>query len=469
MKNPIRAGRGWFRTALAMALMLVLVAPSTPAGGAKKACAPPPAPMKFAKQTYVDMNRAGGEPSVQMHPDGTYLYGAHAGTTHFYTPAVADADSAAFVRNYHGQAYYWWSEDRGKTWNFSARVAPPNGVPGSGFSDPDFAVDAAGQVYISEINLANVSVSRSSDGGRTYQLQNPLAQILHDRQWKAADQKDVLYIVGNSFSGGTFPTDPVGNSGHVLYKSTDGGQTFSEGIPDAGGLGDMQVDQRNGTLYEAHLSDGTLSVHAFRGARKDDFEPTVGTVANSVSMLSHWPSIDVDDKGNVYIVWDEDGSGDRAAGVYYSYSTDGRTWAPAVRVDADDKTDIWPWLAVGDEGKVAIAWLGASEKLPDHDPETSGDHTWQIVAAQTLNGLGCAGGSPAFRVTNATKEPVHTGTICNSGTVCQAQGVDRRMGDYFSVEVDNQGHMWAGYSDTRQGGAVALPGFVRQKAGPKFR
>jgi hypothetical protein len=61
---------------------------------------------------------------------------------------------------------------------------------------------------------------------------------------------------------------------------------------------------------------------------------------------------------------------------------------------------------------------------------------------------------------------MHRGTICQGGTVFQAEGIDRRLGDFFTIEVDNTGRMWGGYSDTRQGGAVALPAFVRQNGGP---
>src|ERR687891_1974167 len=72
------------------------------------------------------------------------------------------------------------------------------------------------------------------------------------------------------------------------------------------------------------------------------------------------------------------------------------------------------------------------------------------------------------RLATMTPDPVHRGTICQGCTACQAELVDRRMGDYFTVEIDATGRMWAGYSDTRRGGAVALPGFVRQAAGPRF-
>ena len=440
------------------------------ASASRDTCPAPPRPMTFGEPGYIDMERAGGEPTVQMHPDGTMLYGSHAGTTHFYSFAAASPTTAAFFQHYTGQAYYYYSDDLGKTWTFVPRTLPPGGLPGSGFSDPDFAIDTAGNVYISEINLLNIAISRSEDSGKSYELKNFFAFTITDRQWKAADEKDVVYMVGNTFGGGTFPSDPVGNSGHILIKSKDGGETFTEAIEDPGGLGDIHVDQRNGTLYEAHLEDGKFEMWAFRGARDDKFMPEKNTIATGVAMHSHWPAFDIDSRGNLYLVWDESGEGDRPAGVYYSYSTDeGRTWADPVRVDESDDSDLWPWLAVGAPGNVAIAWLEASKKLPDNDPETPGDHGWRIVAAQSLNGLGCGGGrEPGFRTAVATPEPIHTGTICNGGTVCQAQGIDRRLGDYFSIEIDNTGALWAGYSDTRQGGAVALPGYFRQSGGPHF-
>jgi hypothetical protein len=70
-----------------------------------------PKPLQFANPSYVDTHRAGGEPSVQVHPDGTLLYDAHAGTTHFYTPAAPSPTTDAFVENYRGQVYYWYKVD----------------------------------------------------------------------------------------------------------------------------------------------------------------------------------------------------------------------------------------------------------------------------------------------------------------------------------------------------------------------
>lgn len=452
-------------------LFASMIALSPSAVEAADSCSAPANPLKFEKQKYIDMTRAGGEPTVEQHPDGTLMYGSHAGTTHFYGPAAADPTTAAFVENYTGQTYYYFSQDHGKTWTFQDRTLPPNNSPMSGFSDPEYAIDAAGQVYVSEINLLNVAVSKAEGSDTPFVLQNFFGQVMSDRQWMEADKKDVLYLVGNEIGGGTFPTDPVGNSGHQLHRSTDGGQTFTAGIDDGAGLGDLQIDRRNGTLYEAYYEGGTLSMTAYRDARKGDLSKReTNEIATGVSMLSHWPSFDIDSGGNLYITWDESGQGDRAAGVWFSYSTDaGKSWAAPTRVDTNNKTDIWPWLAVGDKGKVAVAWFGADQQLPNHDAETTGDQQWRVYIAQTLNGLGCSGSdAPGFRTTTATPQAIHTSTICQGGTACQAMAIDRRLGDFFTIEIDNSGHVWGGYSDTAEGGATALPGFVHQSGGTPF-
>ena len=438
-------------------------------------CGAPGKALVFSLPSYVDTSRAGGEPSVVAHPDGTLLYASHAGTTHFYSLEADDPDSEAFFEKYRGQVHAYYSTDHGASWHFVDRSLPPENVAGSGFSDPDFAIDAAGNVYLSEINLANVAMSKSTTSGRSYGLQNLFAEDITDRQWSAAGPTNVVFIDGNPDEGGTVPTDPVGHGDHTIYRSTDGGQTFSAGVDDAGGLGDIVFDMSSNTLYEAHYSGGSLQIAAFRKALDPNatvaLTPELLTIASGVSMLSHWPAIDVDAKGNVYAVWDESGNGSRAAGVWYAYSIDhGRTWAKPTRVDSDDHTDIWPWIAVGDPGRVAIAWFGNDHALPSNDAEAAGDNDpWNVYVAQTTTGLGCAGStSPGFKVTRATPVPFHIGTICMGGTTCQAQLIDRRLGDYFTIDIDTTGALVAAYSDTRQGGAVALPAFLRQTGGTSF-
>jgi hypothetical protein len=454
-------------------LSLTATAPPPPQPAS---CNPPGKPMTFNPPSYVDLDRAGGEPSIVAHPDGRLLYAAHAGTTHFYSLEADDPTTAAFFEEYRGQVYTWYSADHGATWTYVDRDLPPDNAPMSGFSDPDFAIDAAGNVYLSEINLANVAMSKSTTSGTSYKLQNFVAMTATDRQWSAAGPTNMLFLVGNPSGGGTFPTDPLGHTVHTIYRSTDGGKTFSAGVDDAGGLGDIVFDPGRKTLFEAHYGGSTLELAAFRKATDPlatvALTPEMSTIATGVSMLSHWPAIDVDAKGNVYATWDETGNGSRAAGIWYSASaTNGRTWSAPVRVDPDDRTDIWPWIAVGDTGRVAVAWLGNDHALPNNDAEAAtADDPWNVYAAQTLSGLGCTESTVAgFRLSRVTPEPFHTDTVCMGGTTCQAFLIDRRLGDYFTIDVDTTGALVFAYSDTRQGGAVALPAFVRQLSGPSFQ
>ncbi|MCW2543291.1 MAG: hypothetical protein JWM40_843 [Frankiales bacterium] len=464
------------RRSIATASLILLASAGLPlAHGTTAAAAggcPAPPPLTFEPPQYVDKTRAGGEPLVATYPNGRLLYSSHAGTTHFFAPDVAAPGSAAFVENYTGQTYIWTSDDNGKTWTFRPRTIPTEGLIASGFSDPEIAIDSAGQVFFSEINLVNVAVSKSTTKGSTWTLQNLGGAVLTDRQWTEADRKDELYFVANGQPGGT-GTGVV--DGHYISKSTDGGKTFTNSIPDqigGSGLGDIRVDKRNGTVYEAHYSQGNLAIAAFRNARAGNLVATdTSLVAAKVRMVAHWPAIDLDPSGNLYITWDEDGTGGRAAGIWYSRSTDaGRHWADPVRVSSGDATAIWPWLGVGDDGRAGIAWLQADRLLPSNDPQTPGSYGWRIVAAATTTGLGCtASTKPAFTApTVATPAAVHVGTICNGGTVCQATLTDRRLGDYFSVDVDNTGRMYMGYSDTQVPAAVSLPAFVRQQSGPSL-
>ncbi|MGI9016514.1 MAG: cell wall-binding repeat-containing protein [Euzebya sp.] len=450
-------------------------------------CLAPEQTLKF-EMDYIDTTRAGGEPIVETLDDGTLLWGSHAGTTHFFGPAAPDPDTAAFIENYQGQTYQYFSEDDGETWEFSQRTPingdPLAGVPASGFSDPAFTVDAAGNVFISEINLANVAISKSTDGGRNYQLQNVLSFTNSDRQWMAADEEDVVYMTANGVGGASaFPLNGTFN-GHFIAKSVDGGVSFiAAEAPNPDGVADIQVDPSDGTLYELSTSgDGNISMAAFRDIRDRDAdfvdgmelgEITTGAGYTGIGRLID-PTFDMDDEGNLYTVWTENGTGaaERPPGIYYSYSTDrGATWAqPAIRVDIDPRTDIWPWIAVGAPGQVAISYLQVDAELENNNAELAAeDQGWNVVTAHTGNGLGCGGSDiPGFQYTTSTSEPIHFGTICQGGTLCQTMAVDRRLGDYFANEIDGQGNVYISVSDTRQGGGVSLPLVVRQTGGDNF-
>ncbi len=443
-------------------------------------CVAPSQGMKF-EMAYVDEARAGGEPIITRHPNGSLLWGSHAGTTHFYTPTAPAPATTAFVENYEGQTYYYVTDD-GEAWDFVPRTplsaaAPVLGIPATGFSDPEFAIEQDGTVYVSEINLANVAVSKSEDGGHTYELVNVFAFTSSDRQWMAADGDGELYMTANGFGGGSFPSSPIGNLGHFMAKSTDGGLTWgAASTTNPGGVGDIQIDHERGILYEFTEEAGTLSMARFPTIRDEDTDFTVerfviadGVGLSGVQRLID-PSFDLDSEGNLYATWTDNGSGERPEGVYYAASTDqGETWSAPVRVDGDAMDDVWPWITVGEPGQVAVSWLQSDQSTDAILGGEAGgtEAQWNVMVAQTSSGLGCDdGGVPAFRISQASSEPIHTGTICQHGTTCQADLTDRRLGDYFSIEADGDGNLHVAVSDTRQGGAVSLPLHIRQVGGP---
>lgn len=446
------------------------------------ACRAPREGQKF-EMAYIDEARAGGEPYVLRHPDGQLLWGSHAGTTHFYTPTAADETTSAFVENYEGQTYYYVSDDQ-QSWEFVPRTPieaaePVAGVPATGFSDPEFAIEQDGTVYVSEINLANVAVSKSEDGGHTYELVNVFAFTSSDRQWMAADGDGELYMTANGFGGGSFPSSAAGNLGHFMAKSTDGGLTWGEAsTTNPGGVADIQIDHDRGILYELTEESGTLSMARFPNIREEETEFTVERfeIASNLGLSGVQrlidPTFDMDEEGNLYATWSDNGSGARPEGIYYASSTDqGETWSTPVRVDPDAKDDVWPWITVGDPGHVAVTWLQSDQATDAILGGEAGGETakWNVMVAHTSSALGCGQDRPAgFRISQASSEAIHTGTICQHGTTCQTDLTDRRLGDYFSIEADADRALHVAVSDTRQGGAVALPLHIRQVDGPKL-
>jgi hypothetical protein len=421
-------------------------------------------PLSFEQPKVFDQVRAGGEPSVEGLADGTLVYAAHASTTLFFRDNMPDPD---YVTPYTGATYVWRSTDAGDTWRYvglaGTEVGPHATV--SGFSDPDFAVDAAGNLYTAGINLANVYVAKSSDSGATW-TGHPFGTLMTDREWLAADEEDVVYLNGNSLI-----------TGRTLWKSTDGGLTFdlANGIdlPGSGPPSKIDVDKSDGTLY--FPTSAGLAIYP--GARTDDYTLTE---IDFPSPAEHGFLNDmaIDRAGNVYVV------ANTRTEVLVSSSTDPtnqESWVTRVIHDTrlDDPTPgsgpdevLWPWISAGEDGRVAVSWFQADRPVPDTEDVPA---EYRVYAAQTITANGwvdeCGvSHPPIWEAGLATPQPFHTGTICSSGTTCQIGGIDRRLGDYHTNAISADGRLLIAYSDTsvKPNGAISHPGFIRQATGVDF-
>jgi len=447
------------RIGAAAALLLVIAfVPGGPAG-AQEDCgqAPPMEPLTFEAPDVFDTVRAGGEPGIETLPDGTLLYASHASTTLFYRDNMPDAD---YATPYTGSTYMWRSTDFGDNWRYvglAETEVGPHAATISGFSDPDFAVDSAGNAYTAGINLANVYVAKSSDSGKTW-TGHPFAALGTDREWLAADEPDVVYMNGNSLV-----------QGRRLWKSTDGGITWNftsgEALPGGGPPSKIHVDKSDGRLY---FPDGGGGVAIYPNARQDDYTridaELPGGGPHAHGFLN---ALALDRAGNVYHV------GNTGNAIQVSYSTDrGLTWTTQTIHNAAPNTVLWPWITAGADGRVGVSWFQADRPVSSTDSVPA---SYRVHAAQTLTGHGwtdeCGESHPpVYEVAVATPEPFHNGTICSQGTICQVGGTDRRLGDYHTNSVTTDGRMVIAYSDTslEPESAISKPGFIRQSGGIDF-
>jgi hypothetical protein len=438
-----------------------------PASSSSRSCPSkkPPA-LSFGKPSYIDKTRAGGEPVSQVAQDGSIIVSAHAGTTHIYKDPTAAPGAGDFAVGYANETLNWRSKDGGKHWKYVGLFGQPQGphsITSSGFSDPDLTMDAGGRIYNTEINLANDAVFSSPDDGQSWPRANPAAAS-GDRPWLTGQEKDEVFLYVNS--------------PHQLWRSADGGTTFSlvtTSFPATSKLQNDPLNPKHGLIGPA--GSGGIAIS------KDDgksWKTYPGKLGPSTEFFG---AVAVDRKGWVYsaAAGGYAGSADTVVNGTVTFNYFNRKtnkWqSNPIDIPAPKGDALWPWIIAGDDGRVAVIWYqthpGSQTKFYAH-------------AAYTLNGHGsmvtCSDGSkkfvpPQFSTANASGRPIHKGKICLSGTACNAnqsfEAGDRRLGDFFTVNFDAKGNIFIVSGDTMlqspTGGEkpVGNPIFIKQTKGAK--
>lgn len=455
-------------------LPVAVLAAGLPLAGAAVGSAPAcgselkPPPLTFGPKVFVDKNRAGGEPVSIVAQDGSINVSAHAGTTHIYKDPAALPGAGDFLVGYSNETLNWRSTDGGKTWAYTGLpVVGAHTASSSGFSDPDYAMDASGRVYNTEINLANVSVFSSGDDGQTYSRGNPEVTS-GDRPWLTGAGENEVYLYVNTLQ--------------QIWHSTDGGITWAlqSQSNSAGPDAKMYVDplNRKSGLIGPHNPQG-VSISADKGKTWKAYDG-----ANLGPTVDFFGAVVVDKAGYVYraAAGGYKGSSDRKADGsvtvnYFDRKTN--KWADEpVTLPTGPGDMLWPWAVAGDDGRLAVTWLQSKPGKPTD---------FYIYVAQTLNAHGttvtCANGTkkfipPQWTVANASKTPVHRGPICLNGTACNASTDfptgDRRLGDFLTINYDKDGRLFVTSGDTTlkspTGGPkpVGNPIFIAATSGAKM-
>lgn len=367
----------------------------------------------------VDPFRAGGEP-VMAAPPGALVYASHPGYTHAGGP-----DTGFLLED--GQDHVWRSVDDGRTWAYAGALGLLPLGPRDlalGISDPDTDASPGGRVYLIQLAVPFREpmsfVSWSDDGGTTWTA-NPEPLPIADRPWIAAGPGGAVYAKGDA-SG--------------VWRSADGGRSWQG--PVGAHFGNLGVDKRSGAVYAG--GSGTIAVSTDGGQ--------TFTHRSAPGSAGLWEPA-IDDAGNVYLPRFAEGT------LGLAVSPDqGRTWR-AIVVEQAAGSDIWPWVAAGAAGNVALVWLHADE-----------GRTWFVEAALVRDALG----APVVERARATPQPVHIGGLCE-GLGCQLGFLiyclqaprsctlgpgdlelgDRRLGDFFTALVGPEGGLHIAVGTTTQG------------------
>jgi len=314
--------------------------------------------------------------------------------------------------------------------------------PGAGAAEPP-------TLATSSLVAANVSTQRSTDGGGTF-VNNPAGNTtvpVDDRQWNEFLGGNVVYLGYREFTG------LQATSKYYVNRSDDGGLTYGPAVLAAFGgniTGNIDVDQRDGTVYFCHQGDGTDGNKEVRVAVGEppnllvtpvDWQTYVAaTGQNSIGFL--FPVCKAASDGTLYVAYSDGGQA-----IYIAHSFDkGRTWSRPVRVSdlGPGSASLFPWMETGERpGSVAVVWYGAEAAdaeggVPGNTPSAN----WKVFFASSLNATDT---NPTFNHVVASDHFIHGAEISTQGFV--VGGPNRNLLDFFQVAIDPQGLAFIAFAD----------------------
>lgn len=337
--------------------------------GAALAVPGPAASADFAVPTYVDGVTLGepvrmqytdpaqvggpGEPSIKVDAAGT-----------IYVAGVCCVGRAAPA---------WYSQDDGET--FADLPSPARARELTLGAEGDFIVDDADGVYFVDTWVPSLMFTRWSGHGDVWEYTEDttigVIPGVDDRPWLAYSNGAVYLYVNHA--------------SHIsVYKSTDGGHTWDTAFDTVGRgqlywPGHVVADRRSDDVYlfgEGCGSGTEMCAAVSHDAGETWSERPAGTLPRG-GLAPFMVSAAVDAAGNVYGVYaDTNADG---CDVYVSVSTDrGETWSQ-YRVNPDDGCATFPWVAAGDDGRVAVAWY--QNAAPKSQNQVPGSSEWQLKTA----------------------------------------------------------------------------------------
>ncbi|MBJ7596446.1 MAG: hypothetical protein JF886_16590 [Candidatus Dormibacteraeota bacterium] len=479
--------------------------------------------------TYYSNNINGADLAYTSHEGTTHLFRdglVSPDTTNLCaTPTVPPQSlPSGFVCSYTNQVNVWTSTNQGSSWQRTTVVengvgsVGPTSPFGVGFSDPDWSTDEGGWLYNTGIDLANDAVFASHDGARSFPVGNNNCHS-GDRPWLAGGTSGQVYLATDT----TLDASTSLSSGHEIFRgviTNAGGLTTLQCQGAAGAVipsdpsgatgpgildyGNSSIASRGGTYTAAGklFYDHNITTDGYHGAliepaffTNSDKSSGVGIsilpnangafatnstvtqfpqqfeVPGTNPVFAHWPSIGIDANDRVYLVWDTtttDLAGNLVNAIKLStfdlHNTSTGFTTP-ITITSPGKSVFWPWVAVpstaAGAGNVSVVWY-------QYDGATQPDSGTGNVSLLETSVFGADTASPTILGPNdPIGAPIHNGGMCQSGTTCVATGQDRRLGDFFTNSVDQNGCVMiaSGETTTDPSAATSRPLFIQQTNG----
>lgn len=450
------------RAVRSLAVLALLAAAAAPAVASGPTSAPA---LSFGRNTYA-YDSSYGEPALAVSPVDGRVYVS--------TPGEGGAVLAR-------------SADQGATWTKLPTVVPPSDSPGQLTSggDSEVAVAQDGTVYVGDLDLDGITVSRSTDGGRTFPQQAFVAGP-SDREWLATDgpHGENVYLAWHEIVTGTMLVAVSHDSGKTFTPPTtiySEPETIAQSAHNGTSIGQISTDGEGGVfvtygtsrLTTTDTTYGTPPISTIHASVSRDSgatwkDVTVNPGADDANYGNFWMASAVDAGGTVYAVYSGYAHKGEPMHVWLQASHDhGTTWSAPYAVDkgvgAVEGQDLFGWVAGGGPGVAVVSWY--------HTDATNKDAAgidWSVPVAQ-VRGLGTPDVS-RFVGTANDHASVHHGPICTLGTFCgvlPGSSSDRSLLDFFKVAVDPQGRAEVVWSDNNRPGAKKTGvGFARQTGGP---
>jgi len=377
----------------------------------------------FDHAIWNDPVRMVGEPDVEIdNHGGIYVSGPGGSTTQ--------------------TSWFWKSEDKGLQWHIVGCPDKSNCQNGGG--DTEITIANNRDVFGSDLQtLACNSALRSLDEGKTFTTSEACFPAT-DRQWMG------VYDPNGNATGRRIYLAANGQvAGCYLLVSTDNGITYTPPNPTnpealVGGscIGRFAVDPANGQIF-VPTGGGTTRVSTDGGV-------TWAARGSSGAQAHFFAPLQLDTAGNLWQAWTE---GSKA---FLSYSLDrGASWHTKIQVSTgpaspigtspDLRQMLFPWLAVGDPGRVAVVFYGTTDTGSNGGFPGSNNALWHAYATFSTNALDA---NPTFTQVQADEHPMHRGTICTGGFPgCLEANSDRSLADFFMVDKDTQGRVFISYNE----------------------